>query len=90
LLTASAVALCGTVGFVGLIVPHVARRITGSDTRYTLPAGAILGAIVLMCADALCRTLFAPTEIPIGVLLAFVGVPAFLYLYVRGERVPSS
>jgi iron complex transport system permease protein len=81
LLTASAVTLSGTLGFVGLIVPHVARRIVGSDARYAVAACAFLGAAVTVIADAIARSAFAPSEIPIGVLLAFVGVPAFLYLY---------
>ena len=90
LLTACAVTLSGTVGFVGLIMPHVARRIVGSDTRFALAASAMLGAAAVAGADALCRSLFAPAEIPIGVLLAFAGVPAFLYMYLRDERAPAS
>lgn len=86
LLTACAVTLSGTVGFVGLIVPHVARRIVGSDARAAIPASALLGATLVILADAVCRSAFAPTEIPIGVLLAFIGVPAFLYLYLRDQR----
>ena len=83
LLTASAVSLSGIVGFVGLIVPHLARRIVGSDGRYALVASALLGAGLVAVADAFCRALFPPIEIPLGVLLAFVGVPTFLYLYLR-------
>jgi iron complex transport system permease protein len=86
LLTACAVTLSGTVGFVGLIVPHIARRFAGSDMRFALPASACIGAALTVCADALCRSVAPPTEIPIGVLLAFIGVPAFLYLYLRSER----
>ncbi|HEV3154133.1 MAG TPA: iron ABC transporter permease [Candidatus Baltobacteraceae bacterium] len=86
LLTACSVTLAGTVGFVGLIVPHVARRAAGSNARYALPASALLGAAVTVAADAACRSIAAPTEIPLGVLLAFAGVPAFLYLYLRGSR----
>ena len=87
LLTACAVTLSGTIGFVGLIVPHIARRIGGSDTRFVIPASAMLGAILTIAADAFCRTALAPTEIPIGVLLAFIGVPVFLFLYLRDRRV---
>lgn len=90
LLTACAVTLSGTVGFVGLIVPHLARRIVGADTRYVVTASALIGAALLVCADAVCRTALAPTEIPIGVLLAFIGVPVFLALYVRDERAPAA
>ncbi len=83
LLAASSVVLAGLVGFVGLIVPHIARRIVGSDARALLPACAAIGAALCMLADAVCRRIVAPAELPIGVLLAFIGVPAFLYLYLR-------
>lgn len=87
LLTATAVALSGIVGFLGLIVPHVARRAVGTDARVLLPASAFLGAALCAAADAVSRTIVAPAELPIGIVLAFVGVPAFLYLYMRRERV---
>jgi iron complex transport system permease protein len=83
LLTAAAVSLSGIVGFVGLIVPHLARRMFGTDARLALPASALIGIALVAIADAASRTLFAPQEIPLGVLLAFVGVPSFLYLYLR-------
>jgi iron complex transport system permease protein len=83
LLAASSVVLAGLVGFVGLIVPHLARRIVGSDARALLPACVAIGAALCMLADAVCRRIVAPAELPIGVLLAFIGVPAFLYLYLR-------
>ncbi len=86
LLAASSVVLAGLVGFIGLIVPHLGRRIVGSDARALLPACAALGAALCMLADAICRRIVAPAELPIGVLLAFIGVPTFLYLYLR----PSS
>jgi iron complex transport system permease protein len=89
LLTSCAVTLAGTVGFVGLIVPHIARRIVGSDARFVVAASAMLGCAMTIFADALCRSIIAPSEIPIGVLLAFIGVPAFLYLYLRTERAPA-
>lgn len=86
LLAAAAVALAGIIGFVGLIVPHIARRVVGSDARLMLPACMLLGAALCTVADAICRWIVAPAELPIGVLLAFIGVPAFLYLYLRAER----
>jgi iron complex transport system permease protein len=89
LLAASSVVLAGLVGFVGLIVPHVARRIVGSDARAVLPACIALGAALCMLADAICRRVVAPAELPIGVLLAFIGVPAFLYLYLRPAAYPE-
>ncbi len=84
LLAASSVVLAGMVGFIGLIVPHVARRLFGSGARLLLPASAGIGAALCMLADAVCRWVVAPAELPIGVLLAFIGVPAFLYLYLHG------
>jgi iron complex transport system permease protein len=87
LLSASAVALAGIVGFVGLIVPHVARRVVGTDARRLIPASALIGAALCAVADAASRTLVAPAELPVGVLLAFVGVPTFLYLYLQRESV---
>jgi iron complex transport system permease protein len=84
LLTASAVALAGLLGFVGLIVPHLARRVVGADLRVLVPASILTGASLVVLADALARTVAAPAEIPLGVLLAFVGVPTFLVLYLRG------
>jgi iron complex transport system permease protein len=83
LLAASSVVLAGLVGFIGLIVPHFARRLVGSDARALLPACAAIGAALCMLADAICRRIVAPAELPIGVLLAFIGVPTFLYLYLR-------
>jgi len=83
LLTASAVALAGIVGFVGLIVPHLARRVVGSDARILIPACALIGVTLCTLADAASRSLVAPAELPVGVLLAFIGVPTFLYLYLR-------
>ncbi|MBV9439189.1 MAG: iron ABC transporter permease [Candidatus Eremiobacteraeota bacterium] len=84
LLTSAAVALAGLVGFVGLIGPHLARRLVGADLRAVVPASALTGAILVILADALARTLASPAEVPLGVLLAFVGVPTFLVLYLGG------
>jgi iron complex transport system permease protein len=86
LLAACSVELAGMIGFVGLIVPHAGRRIVGSDARALLPACAFIGIVLTVLADAVCRTIVAPAELPLGILLAFVGVPVFLYLYLRGQR----
>jgi iron complex transport system permease protein len=83
LFAACSVELAGMIGFVGLIVPHVGRRIVGTDARLLLPTSAIVGIFITVIADGVCRTIVAPAELPLGVLLAFVGVPAFLYLYLR-------
>jgi iron complex transport system permease protein len=86
LLAAASVALAGMIGFIGLIVPHVARRIVGSSARFLLPACFLCGAALCTLADAVARSIVAPSELPIGILLAFIGVPAFLYLYLQQER----
>lgn len=80
LLAASAVCVVGLLGFVGLIVPHTARLILGSDYRILLPGAAALGAAVVTISDTVARTLFAPTELPVGILMAMLGAPFFLYL----------
>jgi iron complex transport system permease protein len=86
LLTAVAVSLGGMISFAGLIVPHVARLLLGPDHVRLLPVTALAGAIFLMLADTLARTIFAPTEIPVGILVAFVGGPFFLYLLRKMKR----
>ena len=80
LLAASAVCVVGLLGFVGLIVPHTARLILGSDYRILLPGAALLGAAVVTISDTVARTIFAPTELPVGILMAMLGAPFFLYL----------
>ena len=86
LMTAVAVSLGGMIMFAGLIVPHVARLLLGPDHVRLLPVSALAGAIFLMLADTLARTIFAPSEIPVGVLIAFVGGPFFLYLLRKMKR----
>jgi iron complex transport system permease protein len=83
LLTAASVAASGTIGFVGLVVPHVIRMLWGSDHRFLLPASVLLGAAFVVLADALARAAAAPTELPVGVVTAFVGVPFFVWLLRR-------
>jgi iron complex transport system permease protein len=83
LLTASAVTLAGSIGFVGLIVPHMLRLAGVRDNRLLLPAAALLGGSLLVVADTLARTLFAPRQLPVGVLTALIGVPLFLLLLYR-------
>lgn len=80
LLAASAVCVVGLLGFVGLIIPHTARLLIGSDYRYLIPAAALLGAAVLTISDTFARTMFAPTELPVGILMAILGAPFFLFL----------
>ena len=86
LLTAAAVTLAGTIGFVGLVVPHMVRLVAGSDHRVLLPASALLGGVLLVLAETLSRTIMAPRQLPVGVITAFIGVPLFLYLLRRGIK----
>ncbi len=86
LLTAAAVSLGGLISFAGLIVPHVARLLLGPDHTRLLPATALSGAIFLVVADMLARTVLAPREIPVGILMAFLGGPFFLYLLRKTKR----
>ena len=86
LLTAAAVSLGGLISFAGLIVPHVARLLLGPDHVRLLPVTALSGAIFLVVADTLARSVFSPTEVPVGILMAFIGGPFFLYLLRRTKR----
>jgi iron complex transport system permease protein len=86
LLTAAAVALGGLISFAGLIVPHLTRMLLGPDNTRLLPTAALAGAIFLVIADTLARTIMAPSELPVGVLMAFLGGPFFLYLLKRTKR----
>jgi iron complex transport system permease protein len=86
LITAAAVCFVGTIGFVGIIVPHIVRLIWGPDHRSLLPLSAITGAILLILADTASRTLITPSEIPVGVITAFLGAPFFLFLLRRTKN----
>ena len=83
MLAASAVSVVGLLGFVGLIVPHATRLLVGSDYRFLLPGAALLGAAVVIFSDTFARTAFAPTELPVGILMAALGAPFFLFLLRR-------
>ena len=85
LLTAASVAVSGMVGWVGLIVPHLARFVVGSDNRYLMPASMLLGGSFLMFVDDICRSVYT-TEIPLSILTALVGAPLFVYLICRGKQ----
>ncbi len=86
LLTGSAVAISGLVGFVGLIIPHIVRLVVGPDHRLLLPASVLSGAIFLVLADLLARLVLAPSEIPLGVVTALIGAPFFIYLLRRAKK----
>ena len=86
LITAAAVSFVGTIGFVGIIIPHAVRLIWGPDHRFLLPLSVLTGAVFLILADLVARTALAPMEIPIGVITAICGAPFFLYLLRRRKR----
>ena len=85
-LTASAVSVSGMIGWVGLVIPHLSRKLVGNDCRYLLPSAVIFGGIFLLLVDNVSRNLLA-TEIPIGILTAVIGAPFFIYLMTRKERL---
>jgi iron complex transport system permease protein len=86
LLTGLAVSMSGAIGYIGLLVPHVMRMFFGPDYRLLIPASAIGGAIALLAADTLARTVMAPTELPVGAVTAMAGAPLFIYLLRRRLR----
>ena len=83
LVTGAAVSISGPVAFVGLVVPHIVRLVVGSDHRLVLPASALFGATFLIACDLIARTMFAPIELPVGIVTAIIGGPFFLWLLVR-------
>ncbi len=85
LLTAGAISLAGSIGFVGLVIPHLVRLLSGTGHRLLIPASALTGGSLLVIADTLARTVLAPQQLPVGVLTALIGVPLFLYLLRRSQ-----
>jgi len=85
LLVGASVAASGSVGYVGLVVPHLVRLSFGSDNRLVIPAAAIAGATFVIVADTLARTVIAPRELPVGAITALIGAPLFVYLLRRGN-----
>jgi len=83
LLVSVATSMVGIIAFVGLIVPHLLRILKGSDSRYLIIGSALLGAIVMILTDMVCRVIIAPAEMPVGIVTAFVGAPVFLWLLSR-------
>ncbi len=87
LITAAAVSIVGTIGFVGLVVPHLVRLVVGPDYRILLPVTGIVGGVYVLWADTIARTLLSPTEIPLGVVTAFLGAPFFAYLLRKNKQL---
>ncbi|MCL2427165.1 MAG: iron ABC transporter permease [Oscillospiraceae bacterium] len=86
LISAVSVAFVGTIGFVGLIAPHIVRRFVGNDYRFLIPCSALMGAIIMIAADLASRTISSPAILPIGALTSFLGAPLFLYMIIREGR----
>ena len=85
-ITAVCVAFCGIIGFVGLIIPHACRMALGSDYRLVMPASLVLGAMLMLFADLLARTVLSPQELPVGAITAIIGTPIFAYMLMRRGR----
>ncbi|MFJ7744929.1 FecCD family ABC transporter permease [Peribacillus sp. NPDC097295] len=86
ILTGAAVAVSGTIGFVGLVIPHLVRRIWGPDHKHLLPLSMIVGSGFLILADLVARTIIAPSELPIGVITSLIGAPAFAFILLKRRR----
>lgn len=85
LLTAAIISFLGIIGFIGLVAPHMVRRVIGADHRYLLPGAFVTGALLLLASDTAARLILAPHVLPVSVLTAFMGAPVFLYLIARGR-----
>ena len=83
---AAVVSVSGIIGFIGLIIPHTARMIMGSDNRFVIPFSAIEGSIFLIICDTLARSLVPPSEIPVGIITSIFGVPFFIMLLYRTKK----
>ncbi|HDQ92822.1 MAG TPA: iron ABC transporter permease, partial [Synergistetes bacterium] len=86
LVTAVIISFVGVIGFIGLVCPHMVRRLIGDDNRFLIPGSCIMGSILLLGADTVARVMLAPNVLPVAILTSFVGAPMFLYLLVRGYR----
>jgi len=86
LMTAGVICFTGVIGFIGLVAPHIARMLIGSDHRFLIPASGFVGAILVVGADTLSRTIWPPQVIPIGIMTSFLGGPFFFYLLMKKAR----
>lgn len=86
LITASVICFTGTIGFIGLVAPHMTRMVIGGDHRFLIPGSALMGAAILLAADTLARTVLAPVILPVGIMTSFLGVPFFVYLFLKRRK----
>lgn len=87
IVTAIIVAFLGVIGFIGLICPHMTRRIIGDDHRFLITGSVVMGALLLLCADTAARVIIQPYQLPVAVLTSFLGAPTFIYLILKGRRI---
>jgi len=86
LITASIICFTGTIGFIGLVAPHITRMVIGGAHRFLLPGSALVGALLLLGSDTLARTILAPVILPVGIMTSFLGVPFFVYLFMKRRK----
>lgn len=86
LITSVAVAFLGIIGFIGLVAPHMMRRVIGGDHRFLIPGTTVMGCLLLLASDTLARTIIKPVVLPVGAITSFMGAPLFLYLLSRGFK----
>lgn len=86
LITASVICFTGTIGFIGLVAPHMTRMVIGGDHRFLIPGSALMGSVILLAADTLARTVLAPVILPVGIMTSFLGVPFFVYLFMKRRK----
>jgi len=84
--TALIISFVGIIGFVGLVVPHMIRRVIGGNERYLIPSSCIIGAVLLLASDTVARTIISPIVLPVGILTSFLGAPLFIYLVIKGRE----
>ncbi|WP_374214193.1 FecCD family ABC transporter permease [Candidatus Desulfosporosinus nitrosoreducens] len=87
LITATVVSFLGIIAFIGLVAPHLVKRLIGGDNRFLIPASGVMGALLLLAADTLARRIIAPVILPVGAVTSFLGAPLFLYLLLRGSKL---
>lgn len=84
-IVSACVAVSGSIGFIGLMAPHIAKRLVGLNHRYVLPASAVIGMFLLVISDFFAKTLFEPSELPVGIVVSIIGIPYFLYLLAKSR-----
>ncbi len=84
--TALIISFVGVIGFVGLVVPHMVRRLIGGNERYLIPSSCIIGAVLLLASDTVARTIISPVVLPVGIVTSFMGAPLFIYLVIKGRE----